>query len=209
MIDPPLSPWEFLNRRASVPSKLLGEPGPDAGQIEQLLKLAVHVPDHGRLAPWRFIRFAGSARHTFGERLAALTAARNPAADPGVVEKDRKRFSHAPLVLAVVAQLTPNHKIPEQEQLLSAGCASFSLLLGAEAMGYGAQWLTGWPAYDRDVATMLGLGQHERVIGFVHIGTPKEPRLERARPDAMALLSDYEGSVAGVQGSEARATPEP
>jgi nitroreductase len=189
-----MTPWEFLYHRASVPAKLLGEPGPSASELEQLLTLAVHVPDHGRLTPWRFIRIAGEARQAFGDRLAALTQSRNPDAEPALIEKDRRRFSHAPLVLAVVARLTPGHKIPEQEQLLSAGCACFSLLLGAEALGYGAQWLTGWPAYDPTVAQCLGLEQHERVIGFVHIGTATEPAVPRPRPDAMALLSDCPSS---------------
>jgi len=187
-----MTPWEFLNRRTSVPTKLLGEPGPDDATLADLLRLAVRVPDHGKLMPWRFIRIAGDARHALGERLAALTTARNPAPDPVLVEKDRKRFSHAPLVIALVARVTPGHKVPEQEQLLSAGCAGMNLLLGAQALGYGAQWLTGWPAYDPDVGAMLGLAEHERVVGFFHIGTPRDAPPERPRPDPMALLTDYQ-----------------
>ena len=191
MSTPAQTPWEFLNRRTSVPAKLLGEPGPDDETLRELLALAVRVPDHGKLTPWRFIRIAGDARHALGERLAGLTLARSPDADPAAVEKDRKRFSHAPLVIALVARITPNHKIPEQEQLLSAGCAGMNLLLGAQALGYGAQWLTGWPAYDPEVAGLLGLGEHERVIAFVHIGTPKDAPPERPRPDPMSLLTDF------------------
>ena len=191
MREPDPTAWEFLNRRASVPAKLLGEPGPDDETLQRLLGLAVRVPDHGKLTPWRFIRIAGEARHALGERLAGLTLRRTPEAEPAVVEKDRKRFSHAPLVIALVARLTAGHKIPVQEQLLSAGCAGMNLLLGAQALGYGAQWLTGWPAYDAEVEAMLGLEAHEQVIAFIHIGTPREAAPERPRPDPASLLSDY------------------
>jgi nitroreductase len=149
----------------------------------------VRVPDHGKLVPWRFVRIAGPARAALGERLVALQNARG-VDDPAVIEKDRHRFSHAPLVLAVIGRILPDHKIPEQEQLLSGGCVCFNLLLGAQALGFGAQWLTGWPAYDAAVGALLGLKEHERVIGFIHIGTPREAAPERQRPDPMALLSE-------------------
>lgn len=186
-----MTPWDFLNRRLSVPSRLLGEPGPDDAAVEALVRLAARVPDHGRLAPWRFIRVAGEAREALGERLAALTKARDPDAPEAALEKDRGRFSRAPLVLVVVARLVPGHKVPEQEQLLSAGLAAYNLLLGAEALGFGAQWLTGWPAYDAEVATLLGLGANERVVAFVHVGTPTGPGVERPRPEPSELLSDW------------------
>jgi nitroreductase len=188
-----MTPFEFLNTRTSVPAKLLDEPGPDAQQFDALLQLALRVPDHGKLTPWRIIRIAGAARAALGERLAALTLARDANAAPAAVEKDRARFSHAPLVLVVVAQLTAGHKVPEQEQLLSAGCVCHNLLLGAQALGFGAQWLTGWPAYDADVAHMLGLGAHERIVGFVHIGHARDAAPQRPRPEPRAHLSDYTG----------------
>jgi nitroreductase len=181
---------DFLRRRLSVPSRQLGPPGPDAAQLDALLALAVRVPDHGRLTPWRFIRIAGDTRRAFGMRLADLMLARDPAADPAKVDKERQRYDAAPLVLAVVATLTPDHKIPEQEQLLSAGLAAYNLLLGAQAMGFGAQWLTGWAAYDAEVAGWFGLAPQERIIAFIHLGTPREAAPERARPDASARLSD-------------------
>ena len=183
---------QALLRRLSVPSRLLGEPGPDAEQLHTLLTAAVRVPDHGKLTPWRFIRIHGPARRALGDALAARQLERDPQAPPAVVEKDRQRFDHAPLILAVVAALAPGHKVPEQEQLLSAGCACFSLLLAAQALGFGAQWLTGWAAYDPSIARRLGLTETERVVGFVHIGTPREPAPERARPDPMSLLTDWQ-----------------
>jgi nitroreductase len=185
-----MDPLSALRRRRSTPSRLLGPPGPDAGQLRALLECAVRVPDHGKLAPWRFVAIAGDARLALGEFLAARSLERDPAAAPALVEKDRLRFSHAPLVLAVLARLTPGHKVPEQEQLLSGGALCFQLLLAADAMGFGGQWLTGWPAYDAAVAARLGLGADERVLGFIHLGTPREAVPERERPDAMALLSE-------------------
>lgn len=183
--------FDALQSRLSTPSRLLGEPGPDADQLDAMLRLAMHVPDHGRLTPWRFLRIAGDARHALGERLAARSRERDPSATDAVVEKDRQRFSQAPLVVAVIAQLTPDHKIPEQEQLLSGGAACFSLLLAAHALGFGAQWLTGWAAYDPAITRTLGLGEHERILGFIHIGTPRESASERARPEPADRLSDW------------------
>ncbi|MEE7546213.1 nitroreductase, partial [Xanthomonas sp. Kuri4-1] len=107
------------------------------------------------------------------------------------VEKDRQRFAHAPLVIVVVARLTPGHKVPEQEQLLTAGCVCFALLQAAQAHGYGAQWLSAWMAYDPEVRAHLGLDEHEAIAGFIHIGTPRIAAPERDRPDPEALLLDW------------------
>lgn len=158
-----------------------------------MMAAAVHVPDHGKLTPWRFLRIAGEARARLGERLAARQAERDPHAPAAVLEKDRGRFNHAPLVIAVVACLVPGHKVPEQEQLLSAGCACFSLLQAAHALGFAAQWLTGWAAYDPAIGAQLGLGAHERLIGFVHVGSADLPAEERPRPNPRDRLSDWTG----------------
>lgn len=181
----------FLRDRRSVPSRLLGEPGPDPGQLAAMLAEAVRVPDHGKLAPWRFLAIRGPARRALGELLAARAREKDPAAPEAAVEKDRQRFDHAPLVLAVVARLTPGHKVPEIEQLLSGGAVCFALLQAAQALGFGAQWLTGWAAYDPVVTARLGLGAHEKLLGFLHIGTPREPAPERQRPDPGELLSEW------------------
>jgi nitroreductase len=182
---------EALDARRSVPSKQLGEPGPDEATLLRMLQSAVRVPDHGKRVPFRFLRIAGSARQALGEQLVSITRARDPDAAEGAIEKDRNRFSHAPLIVAVIAVLGEDEKIPENERLLSAGCACFALLQAAQALGYGAQWLTGWPAYDRQVLDRLGLAAHEHVAGFVHIGTAKLEAPERDRPDPRALLSDW------------------
>jgi nitroreductase len=173
---------DFLLHRRSVPSRLLSAPGPDEATLQSLITAALHVPDHGKLEPFRLLRIEGDARLRLGEFLAALTQSRQPAAEPAVIDKERQRFASAPLVLAVIACITPGHKVPEQEQLLSAGCVCYNLLQGAQALGFGAQWLTAWAAYDREVAEYLGLTANERVIGFVHIGTAGGAAPERPRP---------------------------
>ena len=184
-------PLHVLDTRRSVPSKQLGEPGPDHATLLRMLASAVRVPDHGKLVPFRFIRLQGEARHALGDLLAARTLHLQPDAADAVVEKDRARFSHAPVIVTVVARLTPGHKVPEQEQLLTAGSVCFALLQAAQALGFGAQWLTGWMAYDDAVAATLGLSADERIVGFIHIGTPRMEAPERERPDPALLLTDW------------------
>jgi nitroreductase len=179
-----------LFHRHSIPSRLLAEPGPDPGQLARMLACAVHVPDHGKLQPWRFLLVRGDARASLGDLLARRSIERHPGAAAASVDKDRMRFQHAPLVIAVIGRLTAGHKIPEQEQLLSGGAACFSLLQAAQALGFGAQWLTGWPAYDPVVLAHLGLAPNERVLGFIHVGSPQAPGEERERPDPASLTTE-------------------
>ena len=182
---------QALDDRRSVASADLGEPGPDPATLLRMLQSAVRVPDHGRLVPFRFLRIAGDARQALGDFLAARSLQREPAALPAQLDKERRRFSRAPVVVAVVARLRAGHNVPEQEQLLSAGCACFALLQAAQALGYGAQWLTAWMAYDPEVARYLGLAEGECIVGFIHIGTPTREAPERQRPDPQALLADW------------------
>ncbi|MBA8888752.1 nitroreductase [Dokdonella fugitiva] len=189
---PALNPLDFLDQRRSVPARQLGEPGPDAAQLERLLQAAVRVPDHGKLVPWRLLAIRGEARARLGQSLAEIHARAEPDVAPSVLDKDRDRFNFAPLIVAVIARIQADHpKIPAQEQLLSAGCVAYNLLLGAQALGFGAQWLTGWAAYDDEVARLLGLGANERVVAFVHVGTAKEPAPERARPAIADVWSEW------------------
>lgn len=182
---------QALDERRSVPSKQLGEPGPDAATLLAMLRSAVRVPDHGKLVPFRFLRIAGQARLALGDFLAERTLQRDPAAPPAAVEKDRERFAHAPLAIAVIARLQREAKVPEIEQWLTAGSVCFALLQAAQAYGFGAQWLTAWMAYDDAVAARLGLAENERIAGFIHIGTPRVQAPERERPDPQLLLSDW------------------
>lgn len=183
---------QLLEHRRSTPSRLLCEPGPDAAQLQMMLAAAVRVPDHGRLQPWRFILVRGGNRQRLGELLARRCVERSRVTPAAAVEKDRARFNHAPLVIAVIARLTPGHKVPEQEQLLSGGAVCLTLLQAADALGFGAQWLTGWAAYDTVVATALGLAGNEKVLGFIHVGTASERIAERERPDPADLISELQ-----------------
>jgi nitroreductase len=183
---------DFLNSRRSTPSRQLGEPGPDAAQLEQLLSTAIRVPDHGKLTPWRLLLIRGEARARLGERLAEIHRRKEPDIADSALSKDRERYNFAPLIVAVIARIDAQHaKIPQQEQLLSAGCVAYNLLLGAQALGFGAQWLTGWAAYDADVAALLGLSAQERIVSFVHIGTAREAAPERLRPDLAEIVSEW------------------
>ncbi len=185
-----MNPLASLDARRSVPSRLLAAPGPNSVQLQQMLSAASRVPDHGKLAPWRFLLIHGQTRLQLGELLAARAIERDPSASPSAIEKDRRRFSFAPLIVTVISRLTPGHKVPEIEQLLSGGSVCFALLQAAQALGFGAQWLTGWAAYDEVVMARLGLATNERILGFIHIGTATEVAPERDRPDVADLTSD-------------------
>ena len=188
---PDSGPLAVLDTRRSVPFLQLEAPGPDQPTLLRLLRSAVRVPDHGKLVPFRFLSLRDDARRVFGERLAARHAQLDPQASAAVIDKDRDRYLHAPLVVVAIARLGPDGKIPEQERLLSAGCTCFALLLGAQALGFRGCWLTGWAAYDLEVARMLGLQADERVIGFIHLGSPKIAVPDRDRPDPAALLAEW------------------
>jgi nitroreductase len=173
---------ELLKTRKSVSAAFLAPPGPSDAELDEILTIASRVPDHGKLTPWRFVVFTGDARIKASEALAALFQRKNPNADPKAVEEERKRLARAPLVIGVVCKPALHPKVPEWEQLLSAGNAAFNIVLAAHALGYAAQWTTGWLATDRDAGEVLGLLPLERFVAFVHIGTPTAPAQERPRP---------------------------
>ena len=184
---------DLLNARRSIPARALGEPGPSPEQLQQLLAAAIRVPDHGKLTPWRTLLIRGHARREFGATLARIHQRKDPGIAEAQLTKDRERYSFAPLIVAVIARIEAEHaKVPAQEQLLSAGFVAYNLLLGAQALGFGAQILTGWAAYDTDVAAVLGLAENERVVAFVHIGTAHEPAPERARPALADIMKDWQ-----------------
>jgi nitroreductase len=181
-----------LDQRRSVPTRQLAAPAPDSEQLLELLRVATRVPDHGALAPFRFLRISGEARGALGELLATRRAQLEPGIDAALLDKERGRFIQAPLVVAVVGCFRVPHKIPLIEQQLAVGCVCLQLLQAAQAAGFGAQWLTGWAAYDPVICAHLGLSQNESVVGFIHLGTPREPAGERPRPDPAELLSEWQ-----------------
>lgn len=178
----------FLARRRSASAVTLAAPAPSAAQIAELIRLAARVPDHGKLAPWRFIVLEADTKSAFAEGLDRLAQERGDAAGAAKLVK----LKIPPLAIAVIASPKPA-AIPEWEQLLSAGAACTTLTYAALAMGYGANWITDWYAYDPQACALLGLGPDEKVAGFVLIGTPREPPLERERPDPAALTAHGPG----------------
>ena len=177
---------DYLNSRRTVTAPFLGAPGPDREALHEMLTIASRVPDHGKLAPWRFVIFEGEAREKAGQMLADLVAAREPDAGEDWLEAERTRFLPAPLTVGVISTAAPHPKIPEFEQLLAAGNACLNLCHAANALGFAAHWVTRWFTYDEEAAAILGARPGERFVGFVHIGTPQTRLEERDRPDVEA-----------------------
>jgi nitroreductase len=183
----------LLKTRRSVKPMDLLPPGPSADEIDTLLTIASRVPDHGKLAPWRFIVFEGEPRAHAGAIIADVFAADNPQATQEQIAFERARLARAPLVIAVVSRAAPHVKIPEWEQQLSAGASAMALVVAAHAMGYAASWITEWYAYDRRVIERLGVAPHERLAGFVHIGRPRLTPEDRTRPRLQDLVTRWPG----------------
>lgn len=182
---------ELLLHRRSLPPQGMAGPGPSAAEIETLLTIAARVPDHGKLAPWRFLLFEGAARDRAGAIAAGLLQNDDPAVSATLREAELKRFAHAPLVIAVISRAAPHVKIPEWEQVLSAGAVCMNLVIGAHAMGYAAAWLTSWCAYDRRFSAAIGLTDSEKIAGFVHIGRPNMVSEDRRRPALADIVSRF------------------
>ena len=182
---------DLLKTRRSVKPMELKEPAPSGAELDTLLTIASRVPDHGKLTPWRFVVFTGESRLKAGDTIAAIYRELHPEANADQLAFERKRLARAPLVVAVVSRAAPHVKIPEWEQVLSAGAAAMSLVLSAHALGYAATWITEWYAYDRRVLDALGLAANERIVGFIHIGTPERPPTDRDRPPLADIVTRY------------------
>mgnify|MGYP005845576411 CR=1 FL=1 len=182
---------EALLTRRSVKAIEMMEPGPDADTLETILRAGMRVPDHGKLGPWRFIRFTGEARGAFGDVLVEAFRNAHPGESAERAQLEHNRLARAPVVVAVVSSVTPEHKIPEWEQVLSAGAACQNMLVAAHALGFAAQWLTEWYAYDAAVGCALGLGEHERIAGWLYFGTARRTPEERVRPAFSERVSDW------------------
>jgi nitroreductase len=187
----PKPPLEMLLTRRSVVANNLGEPGPDGETLQRILTVGARVPDHKKLFPWRFIVFEGEARDAFGSVLAEACRKGEPDAGATRLETEANRFLRAPVVIAVISSIVDNPAVPEWEQILSAGAVCQNLLHAAAALGFSAQWITEWYAYDETVRAALGLSPNERVAGFVYIGTAREAPAERDRPDLEKIVSRW------------------
>jgi nitroreductase len=177
---------DFLALRRSASAVTLAEPGPTADQLTDLLRLAARVPDHGKLAPWRFVLLQGTDKAAFAARLEALANSRG---DVKAIAKLAK-LKIPPMGVAVISS-PRGDAIPQWEQILSAGAVCVNLLYAAQALGYGANWITDWYAYDPEAKAILGLAAGEQVAGFIFIGATREPPQERERPDAQAVVSSW------------------
>lgn len=176
----------FLARRRSASAVTLAAPAPSPAELEALLNLAVRVPDHGKLSPWRFILLEGEAKTRFADRLETLALSRGDSKAAAKLGKLRI----PPMGVAVISSPRPS-EIPEWEQLLSAGAVCTTLLYAAQALGYGANWITDWYAYDSKAREILGLSPSEQVAGFIFMGTSADAPLERERPQAAALIQRW------------------
>jgi nitroreductase len=183
---------DLLLTRRSGSAKAMTAPGPDAEELKIILTAAARVPDHGKLFPWRFILIEGEARERMGALLAeALRESEPDAATPERLGLERARFLRAPMIVAVVSRVRDGIPIPVWEQELSAGAVCQTMLIAATSLGYVANWITEWPAYNARVAEGLGLGEGERIAGFIYIGTSAVPLEERVRPDLERLVTRY------------------
>lgn len=182
---------ELLKLRRSVKPREMSEPGPSPSELETILTIGARVPDHGKLTPWRFIVFEGDARVRAGELIAKVFARKNPQATAADIEVEKHRLTDAPLVIGVVSFTKPHPKVPPWEQELSAGASAMNMVTAATALGYGACWLTGWFAFDRDVLDGLGLKADEKLAGFIHIGTQTKPNEDRPRPALSDIVTRF------------------
>ena len=187
---------EFLLKRRSVVVRNMEEPGPSSDDLENILRAGMRVPDHGRLTPWRFIVIRGGAREKLGKILGEAFRKANPECIDEQVEIEEERFARAPTVIAVISRTNPEHKIPEWEQVLSSGAACQNMLTAALGMGFAAQWITEWYAYNEDVKVGLGLKPSDKVAGFLYLGSMTEPPTDRLRPEYQDIVSEWTGPTA-------------
>jgi nitroreductase len=184
----------ILERRRSVTPLRLAEPGPSARELQRLLAIAMRVPDHGALEPWRIVLLQGSARQALSKRLEAAFLQANgqlDAADAELRLRKIKAVLTAPLIVIVVSCVDASARVPEWEQLLSAGAVCMNLMTAATALGYGSNWLTGWTAYDPAARKVLGIAPDEKVAGIIPIGTPTDLPVDRSRPSLQYLVTTW------------------
>lgn len=182
----------FLKSRKSAFAKAMTGPGPTADHLGEILEIAVRVPDHGKLAPWRFVLFENDARAKVGEKFAQIWAGKNPTHGTEILDFQRGLFMRAPVVLAVISTAAPHGKIPEWEQQMSAAAVCYNIVLATTALGFDAQWQSDWAAYDAEAKSAMGVFESEKVAGLIYMGHSTVPLEDRPRPDALALLTRWE-----------------
>ena len=181
---------DLLLSRRSGSAKMMKGPGPNADQLRKILAAGVRVPDHGKLTPWRFIVFEGDGRARMGAILAETIAGERDIS-PERIEQERNRFMRAPIVIGVVSRVREQIPIPVWEQQLSAGAVCMTMVLAAHAMGFVANWITEWCAYNPQVLARIGLKPTERIAGYIYIGHPVEPLEDRPRPPIDSITTRF------------------
>lgn len=180
----------LLARRRSTKLMGLSEPAPNTEELDALINLAARVPDHGKLGPWRFVIIDGEARDRAGAALEKVIH-NDEGVDDARREFVRGWFKRAPTCVMIISSPRPNPKVPEWEQVLSAGAVCYNLLLAAHALGYAGSWLTEWPTFDERARAALGLSNEERIAGFIYLGTPTTGVAERVRADVSSRISRF------------------
>ncbi len=181
----------FLKSRKSASAKAMTGPGPTEAQLAEILTIAVRVPDHGKLAPWRFVVFEGDARAAVGRLFSNTWAKLHPDHSPEQLAFQAGLFMRAPLVIAVVSTAMPHAKIPVWEQQMSAAAVCYNIVLAATAMGFAAQWQTDWVAYDEVAKAEMGIMQSEKVAGLIYCGHSTIALEDRPRPDLSPLVTRW------------------
>jgi nitroreductase len=184
------SPLALLGSRRSAKPRDMVPPGPDAAQLDAMLTIATRTPDHGKLAPWRFVVIDAERRDAFAELLRTALKRQKPEAEAFELDAAEQFARQAPTLVVALSAPKPASHIPVWEQQLSAGAAVMNLLHAATAMGFGASWLTGWAAYDETVGEALG-EPGEKIAGFIFIGTPGRPLDERPRPKPQQVIRHW------------------
>lgn len=182
---------DLLKTRRSVKPDMLTLPAPTPDELQTILSIAARVPDHKKLAPWRFVVISGDARQRLGELAAEACLKENSDPSPVRLDTERGRFVRAPLVIAVVSRVKETRGAPEWEQILSAGAACMNLCIAANALGYASCWITEWVSYSKTFTNGFGLAPNERIAGFIHIGTAKEKPAERDRPVLSDIVTEW------------------
>ena len=190
MLNDRSSTISLLETRRSGKPREMTAPGPSDDELQRMLRLAMRVPDHGKLAPWRFVIVGKDQREDLAVLLHKALQAEEECAGPAHHEKEDEFARQGEALVVVVSSPTSDHKIPVWEQQLSAGAAAMNLLTAAHAMGYVAGWLTGWRTYSPMVNAAFA-GPGERMAGFIFIGSPGRQLEERQRPNPAEIIRKW------------------
>ena len=171
----------------------LESPAPSAAELDRMFESAVRAPDHGRLRPWRFVVIESAQRGRFGDLMADAARRKAPDTSAEMLDRERAKALRAPTIVVAAARVQKGHRIPAIEQLTAAAAATQNIMLAAHAMGYGAMWKTGEPAYDAGVKTALGLEVDDEIVGFLYLGTRTGGTSPAPRPAARDQVTVWAG----------------